>query len=127
MTVKVIDTSVVIDSLRGREEAVQLLDRLLSGPDPVVASELVRYEVLSGARASETEQIERFFSVLTWMDVSSEVSSSAAELYRRFRASHSGIDDIDYLIAATVTVLEADLLTTNVRHYPMLEGLEPAY
>lgn len=40
---------------------------------------------------------------------------------------HSGIDDADYLIAATAISLEADLLTTNVRHFPMLEGLRPAY
>jgi hypothetical protein len=48
-------------------------------------------------------------------------------LARRYRTSHSGIEDIDYLIAATALVLDAELLTTNVRHFPMLEGLSPAY
>jgi hypothetical protein len=37
------------------------------------------------------------------------------------------IDAADYLIAATALLLEAELLTTNVRHFPMLTGLEPAY
>jgi hypothetical protein len=44
---------------------------------------------------------------------------------RRHRRAHSGIDDADYLIAATALLLEADLLTTNVRHFPMLPGLQP--
>lgn len=33
----------------------------------------------------------------------------------------------DYLIAATSMLADADLLTTNVRHFPMIEGLAPAY
>jgi len=37
------------------------------------------------------------------------------------------IDTADYLIAATAIVLDAPLLTTNVRHFPMLKGLRPAY
>jgi predicted nucleic acid-binding protein len=31
------------------------------------------------------------------------------------------------VIAATALLLDADLLTTNVRHFPMLAGLQPAY
>jgi predicted nucleic acid-binding protein len=31
------------------------------------------------------------------------------------------------VIAATAIVLDAELLTTNVRHFPMLEGLRAAY
>jgi predicted nucleic acid-binding protein len=30
-------------------------------------------------------------------------------------------------VAATALLLEADLLTTNVRHFPMIRGVEPAY
>ncbi len=43
------------------------------------------------------------------------------------RGSHSGIDDADYLIAATANILDAPLLTTNVRHFPMFEGLTRPY
>jgi predicted nucleic acid-binding protein len=31
------------------------------------------------------------------------------------------------LIAATALLLDAELLTTNVRHFPMIAGLAPAY
>ena len=33
----------------------------------------------------------------------------------------------DFFIAATALDLGADLLTRNVRHFPMLAGLRPAY
>jgi predicted nucleic acid-binding protein len=55
------------------------------------------------------------------------IARTAGTLARRYRRSHSGIEDADYLIAATALELDADLLTTNVRHFPMLERLEPAY
>lgn len=49
--------------------------------------------------------------------------SMAAE----YRRANSGIDAIDYLIAATETVTGADFLTTNVGHFPMIPGLQPPY
>jgi predicted nucleic acid-binding protein len=42
---------------------------------------------------------------------------------RRYRRSHSGIDGIDYLIAATADLLDGSLLTRNIRHLPMFPGL----
>jgi predicted nucleic acid-binding protein len=55
------------------------------------------------------------------------VTRTAGLLARKHRKAHSGIDDVDYLIAATALVGDAELLTTNVRHFPMLAGLRPAY
>jgi predicted nucleic acid-binding protein len=55
------------------------------------------------------------------------VSRTAGLLARKHRTTYSGIDDVDYLIAATALVLDAELLTTNVRHFPMLAGLRSPY
>ena len=55
------------------------------------------------------------------------VARVGGELARRYRPSFGGIEDVDYLIAATALILEAELLTTNVKHFPMFDGLEPAY
>ncbi|MGH9000661.1 MAG: type II toxin-antitoxin system VapC family toxin, partial [Acidimicrobiia bacterium] len=33
----------------------------------------------------------------------------------------------DFLIAATSSLLDAELLTTNVRHFPMFPKLAPPY
>jgi hypothetical protein len=54
-------------------------------------------------------------------------SRGAQELWRRYRPGFSGIEDVGYLIGATVLLLDAELaLATNVQHFPMLEGLQPA-
>jgi predicted nucleic acid-binding protein len=125
--VKLLDTSVAIDHLRGSPPAVGLLSDLVDSGEPVLASEIVRFELLAGVRAKEIEALEQFFSAISWVPVGEEVARAAGSLTQRHRRSHSGIDDADYLIAATALLLEAELLTTNVRHFPMIEGLEPAY
>jgi predicted nucleic acid-binding protein len=125
--VKLLDTSVAIDHLRGSSSAVDLLTDLLEAEESIFASEVVRFELLAGVREKEVDALEQFFSAISWVPVGEEVARTAGSLAQRHRRSHSGIDDADYLIAATVLLLEADLLTTNVRHFPMISGLEPAY
>jgi predicted nucleic acid-binding protein len=124
---KLLDTSVAIDHLRGLPPAVDLLGDLIEAGEVLLASEVVRFELLAGVRKGEVETLEQFFSALSWVPVGEEVSRAAGALTQSHRRAHSGIDDANYLIAATALLLEADLLTTNVRHFPMLTGLEPAY
>jgi len=125
--VKLLDTTVAVDYLRGALPAVALLEELATSREDLIASELVRFELLAGARGDELQVLERFLTALEWVPVDAEVARIGAWFARRYRPSHAGIDDVDYLIAATATLLEAELLTTNVRHFPMLEGLQAAY
>ncbi len=124
---KLLDTSVAIDHLRGSSPAVDLLSGLIDAEGSLLASEIVRFELLAGVREKEVEALERFFSAVTWIPVGEEVARAAGSLAQRHRRAHSGIDDADYLIAATAFLLDAELLTTNVRHFPMIAGLESAY
>lgn len=124
---KLLDTSVAIDHLRGSPPAVALLTDLLEAEESIFASEVVRFELLAGVRAKEVNALEQFFSAISWVPIGEEVARAAGSLAQRHRRAHSGIDDADYLIAATALLLEADLLTTNVRHFPMIAGLEAAY
>lgn len=124
---KLLDTSVAIDHLRGSPPAVDLLSGLIEVEEPLLASEIVRFELLAGVREKEVGALEQFFSALSWVPVEEEVARAAGSLAQRHRRSHSGIDAADYLIAATALLLDAELLTTNVRHFPMIAGLEPAY
>ena len=106
---------------------VDLLKDLVENDEALAASEVVRFELVAGVRDDELPALEQFFSAVSWVAVSEDVARAAGELARKHRRAHSGIDDADYLIAATALLLEADLLTTNVRHFPMLPGLRPPY
>jgi predicted nucleic acid-binding protein len=125
--VKLIDTTIAVDHLRGASAAVDLLTALIDTGDDLLASELVRFELLAGVRDKELVAFEEFCSALLWVEVTEDVARVAGQLARRYRKSHRGVGAIDYLIAATAIVTDADLLTTNVRHFPMFTKLRPAY
>jgi hypothetical protein len=59
---KLLDTSVVVDHLRGYGPATALLEELVRSHESVVASELTRFELLAGARPDEHDHLENFFS-----------------------------------------------------------------
>lgn len=124
---KLLDTTVAIDHLRGDRRATQLLERLTDEREPLLASELTRFELLSGMRPDELNPTELFMGALTWVPVDEVIARLAGSMAAEYRKAHSGIDAIDYLIAATATVLGAELVTTNVRHFPMISGLRPPY
>ena len=124
---KLIDTTIAIDHLRGLPAAVDLLTALTDAGNDLVASELVRFELLAGIRNKDLSAFEEFCSALHWAAVTEDVARVAGQLARRYRKSQTGIGAVDYLIAATAIVIDADLLTTNVRHFPMFTKLAPPY
>lgn len=124
---KLIDSSVAIDHLRGTEPATTLLTGLVEEGETLLASELVRFELLAGVLPSEIDAFEQFCSSLVWIAVDEDIARTGGSLARKYRKAHSGIDDVDYLLAATAIVFDADLLTTNVRHFPMFGNLLPPY
>lgn len=125
MTV-LVDTSILIDYLRGCDDAAVLLEaeRRLA---EVHGSEISRLEVLSGMRPDEERSTRLLLSVLRWHPVNAEVAERAGELGCSWLPSHHGIDAADLAIAATALLLGARLLTRNIKHFPMIEGLTSPY
>jgi predicted nucleic acid-binding protein len=119
-----LDTSVVIDILRGAAPAVAYARGL---PEPPICSEITRVEVVRGLRSGERLATERLFATLRWVPVDEPIARRAGELGRRFRRSHQGLATADLIIAATVQELGCELATLNVRHFPMIAGLAPPY
>lgn len=120
----VLDTSVLIDILRGSEPATRWFAGLEGVPH---CSEVTRAEVLRGVRSHERDLTERILGGLEWSAVDERVSRRAGELGRTYRTSHTGLDVSDLLIAATALELGAPVATRNLRHFPMFEGLTAPY
>jgi predicted nucleic acid-binding protein len=127
--VRLLDTTVAVDHLRGDSAAAAFLESLVAGEgdEPLLASEVTRFELLAGVRPRERSALEDFFTILDWVPVTEAVAREAGDLARRYRKGHSGIGAADFLIAATSVLLEAELLTTNVRHFPMFPKLARPY
>lgn len=120
----VVDTSVIIDILRGLPAAADYVERLEEVP---ACSEITRVEVIRGLRSGERVPTERLFQLLRWVALDESISRRAGELGRKWRKSYPGISSPDLVVAATAEQLGADLATSNVRHFPMFKRLRPPY
>jgi predicted nucleic acid-binding protein len=121
---RVLDTTVLIDVLRGHAPAVSFLASLRAIPS---CSEISRVEVLRGLRSDERAAAERLFAALDWVPVDETISGRAGGLGRRFRRSHGGIATADLIVAATAEEVELRLATCNTKAFPMFRGLRPPY
>ena len=126
MTV-VIDTTVLIDHLRGDQRAQEAIRLAAGRGERLAASVLTRLELLAGMRPGEEDSILRLFGNLDWIDVDANLADRAGRLANQFLLSHPRIDPVDYVIAATTEQLNAHLWTHNVRDFPMFPGLQPPY
>jgi predicted nucleic acid-binding protein len=127
VTAIVVDTSVLIDHLRGNEQATALLEEGFSSAGRLTGSVLTKLEVLAGMRDAEEQATPALLGLVEWIPVSDELAEAAGALARRYLSSHPGVDPVDYVIAATAISLDAALWTANIRHFPMFEGLTAPY
>ena len=122
-----VDSDILIDYLRGRPAAVRFVtdhaDRVIVSA--VSVAEL--YAAVRGqARDAQRVALADFLELFPIVPVTADIAK-AGGLYRRDYARSHGIGLADAVIAATAVSSEAVLMTLNVRHYPMFEGLEAAY
>jgi len=121
------DTTILVDHLRGRREAKDLLRGEIAAGEPLFASVLIRVELLAGARPSDRPRLDQLIGSFIWIDVTAAIADRAGEFANRYARSHRNIDVVDYVIAATREELGVPLWTLNVRHFPMLPDLAPPY
>ncbi len=120
------DSTVLIAHLRGETAATALLRAAVTSGG-AYASVVSRTELEGGMRTSERSAVARMFSAIELLPVTDAIATRAGEHLRKYRRSHTGIDVVDYLIAATAEQVGADLATLNVRHFPMVPRLKPAF
>lgn len=115
---KLIDTDILIDHFHGHQAALDFLVLALSSGEDVAVSAVTVTELLGGMRVGEEVRTERLLSLFRILTVDEMIARRAATYLRRFRYSHR-LDLGDAIIAATAVINEAQLITRNVKHYPM--------
>ena len=123
----VVDTSILIDHLRGQPRAVALLKRLAGDDAQLISSVIVRLEILAGMRRGEERATHRLLELIEWEPISDTECDAAAALGRAYLPANSRIDTPDLLLAEVAQRHGAELLTMNVKHFPMFPGLSAPY
>ena len=118
------DTDILIDFFRGYEKAVAFIDKY---NDRIIISSIVVAELFAGVKGKKEEgTLEDFVSLFPVITLNSEIAKVGGLYKRDFGKSH-GIGLADAIMAATAEIENAELMTLNTKHYPMISGLKPAY
>ena len=117
-----LDTTIVIDLLRGRPDAAQRLRALHDAGDRAYVCAVNVEETARGLRPSEEEPARRLFSGLRTAPLGEREGWQAGEWRRRFAAEGRTLTQADCLVAAAAAAIGARLATGNPRDFPM-EGL----
>lgn len=119
-----VDTNVFVDCLRGHLAAADFLER---NADRILLSAIVVAELYAGARnPQEQATVDAVVSCFPVLPVTGEIARAAGALKRDYGKSH-GVGLADAILAATAQAHDAQLVTLNVRHYPMIPALLAPY
>lgn len=121
-----IDTDVLIDYLRGRPEAIKILEKITKDSICCI-SPITIAELYVGVReGNERSILDQFIQEFQVAEINERVARQGGLFRRDFGKSH-GIGLADALIAATAEDLDLKLLTLNKKHYPMIKNIHVPY
>lgn len=115
-----LDTTVLIDALRGRPAADRLRELRRTGDVPLTCAVNVE-EIWRGVRPDEHETTRRFLRALRLVPLGYAEGERAGS-WRRDHAAHGvTLHQADCLIAAAAVSAGATLATGNPAHFPQAE------
>jgi predicted nucleic acid-binding protein len=119
-----VDTDVAVDYLRGVPEAVEYLE---GRTEPLLVCSITVAELFAGVReGKERPALDVFLRAFEVVPVDREIAERGG-LYRRDYGPSHGVGLADALVAAAAALADAELVTLNVKHFPMVSGLRAPY
>lgn len=121
-----LDTSIIIDYLRGKPEAVELLNNI---DGELCSSYICLAELYEGVyRVSNKEETAKevtdfFASLSSVYGIDEKIAQKFGETRAYLKKKGSIIEDLDLLLAATCLVHELILITLNQKHFSHVDSL----
>lgn len=118
----VLDSTVLIDYLRGRPAVGRVADLLDRGDEPATTAVNVE-EIVRGIRSGETPAVEALMAGLIVLPITAPAAWRAGTWRREHAERGITLWQADCLIAATAAMEGAALVTGNPKDFPM-PGIE---
>lgn len=117
-----VDTNVIIESLRGKKETITLLEKI--GLKNIAISTITEMELYIGARdKKELNYIKKRLEKIEIIDFDKKISKKSVELIFKFSKSHT-LDIPDSIIAATCLTYGITLITYNKKDFKFIPDLK---
>ena len=116
-----IDTNIWIFYLRRNQQVRQHLRQALENQDEICIIPIVYFELIRGLRKrndlESIEQIRRLWRTLSYYEATRTIWDTAVNFYVMTIRQNQQREDADILIAAFAEVLNAVVVTDNIRHF----------
>jgi predicted nucleic acid-binding protein len=118
----VLDTTVIIDALRNRNQRRAFLSGLVASGLELVSSTVTMAEVYGGLRNGEEQATQALLSALDWIPVSPAIAERAGNMKAALRRQGHTRSITDMIIAATALESDVPIATDNRKDF-QLPGL----
>lgn len=116
-----LDTTVLIDVLRGRPGTIERLRSLRRRTGVPYTTAINVEEIHRGLRANEKSTADQLFDGLRILEIGRQQGEIAGQWRRDHATSGITLAQADCLIAAAAVTIAAPLATGNPKHFPMRE------
>lgn len=113
-----LDTDIVIWVLRGEKKYVNLLQEIKQH-QPLSISAITVAEVYKNTFPAEILRTEMLLNELYTWEVNQWIARRAGFYWQQFSKKYKNLHILDCIIAATAKEHDLQLMTLNVRHFPM--------
>jgi len=114
-----LDTTVIIDYLRGKDKIVKLIRKLFFEGSLLGCCPINIIEVYAGMKEKEREVTEEFIDSLENYELTKEIAKQAGEYKKKYQREGISLSLPDVAIAGIAVANDLILLTDNQKHYPM--------
>ncbi len=113
------DTDILIDYLRGKQNAKTYIDNIQT----IYISSITMAELYAEVRkGKESKQLESFIETFEIINMNKNIAKTAGLYCNLYKPGH-GTGLADALIAATAREIGAQVATYNIKHFPMFNNV----
>lgn len=117
----ILDTTFVIDLLKGEKAAVKLAAELEEAP--VSTTSITVFEIFQGAKDSELAPIRKFFAQMTVLPLGHDEAERGGLIQKQLKTTGKTIDPEDCMIASIALEHKKKIVTRNGKHFEKIPGI----
>ena len=122
-----LDTDVIVHFLRKNREVVELIEKIKLTGDQITTSVINEFELWKGIhrfkKKGREKYLKQFLSQIHKLDLDSNSSKKAAEIFEDLKRKGKLVDVLDIMIASIVITNKESLLTLNKKHFERIPGI----
>lgn len=118
------DTDILIDYLRGRDDVKEYIDNI---HDDIYISVITVAELYADVRkGEESKELEMFIETFDVVSLNKNIAIAGGLYRNQYKPSH-GTGLADAIIAASAQEIGAQVVTLNIKHFPMFDDVIKPY